>query len=178
MKNILLIVFFIGTIVMMVVMARTGAPLKTTDTPLGILDLEFAYNTARVNKVIRAWMPASTESFGKIETAKWNTYLDFIFLFFYAGFLSLACKRIAQNIKGPVAKAGGFIAAGALLAGFLDVLENIGMLMALSGSITTGIAFLTTFFSIIKWILAATAVLYALSGLVSLGLNRLKRNRP
>ena len=175
MKKLLLIVFLIGTAVMMVVMARTGSPLKTPATPHGIIDLEFAYNASKVNAVIRAWTPSAMESFGKIEAAKLNTYLDFIFLFFYAGFLSLACRSIAQQIKGPVAQAGNIIAAGALLAGFFDVLENIGMLMALGGRVITGIAFLTTFFSVLKWVLAALAVLYVLSGLITLAVQRLKK---
>jgi len=175
MKKLLLILFLIGTVAMMVVMARTGATLKTPVTPHGIIDLEFAYNSTKVNTVIRAWTPSATETFGKTEAAKLNTYLDFIFLFFYAGFLCLACRNIAQRISGPVAKAGSIIAAGALLAGFFDVLENIGMLMALNGSVLTGIAFLTTLFSVIKWILAALAVLYVLAGLITLAVQRLKK---
>jgi hypothetical protein len=159
MKKLLLPFFLLGSLLMIYVMATTGAPLKTAATPLGILDLEFAYNSSKAASVFDAWV-----SSGNIRVAKNNTWLDFIFLFFYAGFLFLACKKIAQFIKGPVGRAGNMIAVAALVAGFLDVLENTGMLISLGGHISGSIAFLTTFFSVIKWVLALFAVLYVLTG--------------
>ncbi len=173
-KGILLLAFFlVGTIIMIVVMNKTGATLKTQSTPHGILDLEFAYNTDKTTRILNAWSPVNGTD--NITAAKNNTWFDFLFLFFYAGFLSLACKGLAKLLKGPVAKAGNIIAAGALLAGFFDVLENIGMLMALSGSVTAGVSFLTTFFSFIKWTLAAIAVLYILTGLLALAIKKARR---
>jgi hypothetical protein len=173
MKKLLLPLFFIGTIAMMAVMAKTGAPLKTPATPLGILDLEFAYNTAKISTVMNAWSPAN--GIDNINAAKTNTWFDFLFLFFYSIFLYLACKRMALNIKGPVAKAGNAIAAGALLAGMLDILENTGMLITLNGHVSAGIAFFTCFFSVIKWALALIALLYVLTGLLTLGWQRIKK---
>lgn len=172
MKKLLLPLFLIGTIAMMVVMLKTGATLKTAETPLGILDLEFAYNTTKTSAIINAWAP--TTVLDNIAVAKVNTYWDFLFLFFYAGFLFMACKKIAANLKGPVAKAGNIIAKAALLAGFLDVLENAGMLITLHGHVSSAIAFCTTFISIIKWGLAIIAVLYVLTGLLVLAYRRIK----
>ncbi len=161
MKKLLLPFFFIGTIAMMIVMAKTGATLKTDKAPMGILDLEFAYNTAKTTPIINSW--ATTNN---IEAAKINTYWDYLFLFFYAGLLYLACRKIATNTSGPVAKAGKLIAKGAILAGFLDVLENAGMLLTLNNQGSSTVAFATTFISIIKWGLAIIAVLYTLTGLL------------
>jgi len=162
MQKLLLPFFFTGTIAMMVVMAKTGASLKTAATPLGILDLEFAYNTAKASAVINTW--AIVNHIDNITAAKANTYLDFLFLFFYSAFLFLACKKIALYIKGPVGRAGNLIAVAALAAGLLDVLENLGMLISLGGHVSGPITFLTTFFSVIKWVLALFAVLYVLTG--------------
>jgi len=173
MKKLLLPVFFTGTIVMMIVMAKTGAPLKTSATPHGILDLEFAYNTAKTSVVMNAW--AAGNGTDNIAAAGTNTWFDFLFLFFYSIFLFLACKRIAQNIHGPVARAGNLVAKAALLAGFLDVLENIGMLITLGGNTSGTIALLTTFFSMVKWVLALIAVLYVLTGLLVLGWQRIRQ---
>lgn len=172
MKKLLLPFFFIGTIVMMVVMAKTGASLKTTTTPLGILNLEFAYNTTQTTEIINAWK--TPEHPNKIFAAIYNTFWDFLFLFFYAGFLFLACNKIAENIKGPASKAGKLIARGALLAGILDILENTGMLISLHGHISALISFLTVFFSIIKWVLAIIAVLYILTGLLQWVFQKIK----
>lgn len=164
MKKLLLTFFFIGTLVMIYVMAQSGAVLKTHATPLGILNLEFAYNSTQTKNIIQAWQAASQQ--GNVQAAIYNTCFDFLFLFFYAGFLFLACKKIAATTTGPVAKAGNIIARAALLAGIFDVLENTGMLLTLHGYTANSIAFLTVFFSVIKWALAIIAVLFVLTGLL------------
>lgn len=169
MKKLLLPFFCIGTIAMLLVMNKTGATLKTSSTPLGILDLEFAYNAAKTTSIINTW-----EQTNNITVAKINTYWDFLFIFFYAGFLFFACKKIATNTKGYVAKAGSLLAKGAILAGFFDVLENAGMLITLSNQGSETIAFLTTFFSVIKWGLVIIAILYSLTGLLVLAYRKIK----
>ncbi len=170
MKKYALVFFLMGSLVMVFVMDKTGAPLKVVGAPQGILSLEFAYNSTKTTEVIDAWKGPSDN----IAAAKINTYYDFLFLFFYSIFLFLACVKIATNYKGILAKAGNLIAKGALLAGFLDVLENAGMLLTLNGSTSGSIAFCTTFFSVIKWALALTAVLYVLTGALVLAYRRIK----
>ena len=172
MKKLLLPFFLLGCIAMIVVMAKTSAGLKTPVTPRGIIDLEFAYNTTKTSAILNAWAP--TAQTNNIAVAKTNTYWDFLFLFFYAGFLFLACKKIAATIKGPVAKAGNIIAKAAIAAGFLDVIENAGMLLTLNNYNSPAFAFCTTFFSVIKWALVLIAVLYVLTGLLVLAYRRIK----
>ena len=171
MKKLLLPIFFLGTMAMIFVMVKTGATLKTAATHWGVLDLEFAYNTTKTSAIINAWAP--TAELDNIAAAKINTYCDFLFLFFYAGFLFLACKKIAAKITGPVAKAGNIIAKGAIAAGFLDIIENAGMLLTLNNYNFSAIAFTTTFVSVIKWGLALIAVLYVLTGLLALAYRKL-----
>lgn len=156
-------------------MAQTGAALKSDVTPLGIIDLEFAYNTTKAKAVIDAWSPTIYEPAGKIKTATVNTWLDFIFLFFYSFFLFFACTDIARIIQGPVAKAGNILAKAALLSGFFDVLENAGMLLTLGGRLSANITFLTTFFSVIKWVLVLFAILYVLTGSLYLVYRKIKK---
>jgi len=172
MKKFTLLFFFLGTVAMMIVMAKTGAALKTTTTPLGILDLEFAYNSKQTTGVVNAWY--ATGKPNNVIAAIYNTFYDFLFLFFYAGFLFFASKKIAANLRGAVAKAGNLIARGAILAGMLDVLENTGMLLTLHGHTSNTIAFLTVFFSVIKWALAIIAVLYVLTGSLYMGYQKIK----
>ena len=170
MKKLLLPFFLVGSIAMIVVMSKTGAILKTPAAPNGILNLEFAYNTAKTTPIINSW--ASINKANVITAAKNNTYWDFLFLFFYAGFLFLACKKIAAKASGSFSKAGELIAKGALWAGFLDIIENTGMLLTLSNEGSATIAFCTTFFSVIKWALAIIAVLYMLTGLLALAFRK------
>jgi len=166
MKKLLLPFFLTGTLAMMVVMAKTGATLKTAATPLGILNLEFAYNNSKATAVVNAW--SAGVAVDNIRVAQVNTWWDFLFLFFYAGFLCLACTKISKNIGGSFGKAGKQIAKGALLAGFLDIIENTGMLLTLSNKGSSIIAFVTTFVSVIKWVLALIALLYVLTGIILL----------
>jgi hypothetical protein len=172
MKKYLLFIFFTGTMAMMVVMSKTGAPLKTDATPMGILNLEFASNSTKTSIVVNAWTNSNHADLK--TTAKINTYWDFLFLFFYAGFLFLVCKKIALYINGPVAKAGNLIAKGALLAGFLDVLENTGMLLTLNDQGSSTIAFCTTFFSLIKWVLVLLTLFYILTCMLVLAYRKIK----
>ena len=149
---------FAGTLAMIVVMAKTGATLKTPATPKGILDLEFAYNKAKASAVVNAW--AGISPVNNIHAAKINTWFDFIFLLFYSLFLYHSCKLIAASFSGPLSITGHFIAKGALAAGLLDALENTGMLITLHGPISDTTTLLTFIFSIAKWMLALAAVLY------------------
>ena len=75
--------FLTGTMIMVFVMGKTGAPLKTTATPNGILNLEFAYNKVKVQEVVDAWTFSAIHSTDNIRVAQVNTWWDFIFLFFY-----------------------------------------------------------------------------------------------
>lgn len=171
MNKIILLVFLIGTLVMMIVMSRTGAPLKTSATPNGILNLEFACDTNKVNAIITAW--SSTPGVDNVDAAKKNTYLDFIFIFFYTLFLYLASIKLNKLFGGKFGKAGKWIGLGALLAGGLDVLENAGMLVSLSGHTSNPVALFTVICAVIKWALAGIAVLYVMTGAISLLRTRL-----
>jgi hypothetical protein len=170
MKKYLLLLLLIGTIIMIVIMIKTGATLKTAVTPKGILDLEFAYNSTKTTTVTNAW--AANNIVDNIAAAKINTYFDFIFLFFYSLFLFFTCNKIARFSTGAFSKAGLLIAKGALLAGILDVAENAGMLVTLSGSALSSVAFITTSCAVIKWGLALLAVIYCLAGLIGLILHK------
>ena len=110
----------VGSLVMVIVMSKTSATLKTPVTPLGILNLEFAYNSAKADIVLNAWQPNGT--YNNIEVAEFNTWLDFIFLFFYSLFLYNACKILSGTYNGVLQKTGLLLANGALMAGGLDIL--------------------------------------------------------
>jgi hypothetical protein len=149
-----------GTLAMIVLMTINGSSLKTPATPNGIIDLEFAYNASKASAVIKAW-----EGIGPVDNrfiAIFNTWLDFIFLLFYSLFLYYTCKSFSANFYGFLLNAGSFLAKGSLAAGVLDILENAGMLISLHGHVSDAVAMLTTFFSIIKWILALAALSYIL----------------
>ena len=161
-----ILLFLIGSLTMAVIVTMQGESLKTKDTPLGVLNLELAFNSNNTATVLNAWAPNA--SVDNIAVAKKNTGLDFIFLFFYPIFLFLASKVISRSFGGWFRKAGKLIAKGALLAGLLDIVENVGMLLTLSGKGSGAIALCTSVCSSIKWALALLAVLYVITGGVGL----------
>ncbi len=156
----LLLFLGVGSFLMLIVMGQTSDTLKTSATPLGILNLEFAYTAEKAFAVIIAWsglIPADN-----VFAAIINTWLDFIFLLFYSLFLYQASRMLAIRYTGLLSGTGHFLAKGALVAGLLDVFENIGMLLTLNGHISDTVSLLTFLFSIVKWLLALAAVLYIL----------------
>ena len=163
MKKPLFLFLLTGTLVMMGVISKTGASLKTSLTPHGIINLEFAHNAAKTRAIINVW--AGIKSADNIRAAKLNTWLDFIFIFFYSLFLFYLCKELAASTAGFLYVAGNVLANGSLVAGLLDILENTGILISLSGHITNNISLLTAISSIVKWALVLTAVVYILFGL-------------
>ena len=172
MKKLLLPVFLLGTLTMMYIMADTGALLKTPAAKHGIIDIELAYNTAKTTAILNSWAP--TSDIDRIAAAKFNTYSDFLFLFFYAGLFFLACNTIANSSTGSWTRWGHRIANATLVAGFADVLENTGILFSLNGLVSPIVSFCTAFFSVIKWSLVVIAVLYIISGLLALAYRKIK----
>ena len=157
-KNRRLIILLAGTLLMTAVMTIHGASLKTPGTPKGILNLEFAYNTAQASSVLNAW--AVTNTTNNVFQAKMNTWLDFIYLFFYSLFFFHACQLLASSFSGIIRITGNLLAKGALIAGLLDILENTGMLLTLNGHLSEYTTLLTFIFSISKWTLVIAAIMY------------------
>jgi len=150
---------------MMYVMMMTGKTLKTEITPLGILDLEFTHYGVRAEKILIAWS-AQGDTGSIINDAKRNTYLDFIFLLFYSSFLFCSCKLMVKKGVATYKKIANLFAYASLAAGFLDILENIGMLKILNGSVSGSITFFTTACAILKWTLVILVILFLLIGLI------------
>ncbi len=162
MKKFAIPFFLVGTLAMMYVMVKTGAPLNTPTTQSGILSLEFAPNKIKVDSVLLAWQATPNSTFSKIDAAKINTYWDFVFLFFYAGFLYFSCRKLSTGFREGTgfANAGIHLSKAALVAGALDVVENICMLQSLAGNGSNSLAMVTMFAALIKWLLVIVCVLY------------------
>ena len=171
------IILFAGTLAMVYVMRETGKTLKTGTTPKGILDLEFAHNSEKVEAVLNAWS-VKGDTGSAIDDAKRNTYFDFIFLLFYSSFLYCSCILLGRSGSIPtIKKLSVFFAIAALLAGLLDIMENIGMLQSLDGKVSDSIAIFTTFCAGIKWTLVILVILFLLTGLIAIVSRKLRTTR-
>jgi hypothetical protein len=165
-----LLPLFLGTVVMIFILQRQGRELKTENTPLKILNLEFAKTKEEAQIVLDAWKP--NENLDRINIAGKNIYLDFIFIFFYSLFLFAACRKIRYHSQKWQKKAGKNFAYMGLAAGAFDIIENTLMLRTLDGNYDVFTTLVTFTCASIKFALAGFAILYIL-----LGFSRLFRSR-
>jgi hypothetical protein len=158
MKNFIIIFFSIGLVVTLAIMLKTGSVLKTPYTPTGILNMEFAKDTGDVKRILIGWSRVTGEGKTNIEAARINTYWDFVFIFFYAGFFFYGNTLLSEKFRGNFIKICEYASVAALFAGILDCLENGCMLMSLSGKSTNNIVALTKIFAIGKFSLITFSI--------------------
>ncbi|MBL0110686.1 MAG: hypothetical protein IPP42_07445 [Saprospiraceae bacterium] len=149
---------FSGTLLSIIIMQYTGHPLKVPTTPNGILALEFANTPAKVQSIIDAWQPLNNRGRSNIAQARLNTYWDFVFILFYSSLLYYWNQYYSHTtiMFRFIGKVSGLIA---ILAGILDIVENLGMFKSLAGNISTSNAQLTSACATIKFCLLAISIL-------------------
>ncbi len=135
------------SILMFAVMGYHGAPLKEpketyTSTPRGIVDLELCWTADRANRILESWN--SRKSFrdpgaALLEVAIENTWLDFGFIVIYSTAVTLFCGYAATRTS-HISLSGLLIVLswGQPVAGCLDAIENISMLLMLYEENVTG----------------------------------------
>jgi hypothetical protein len=171
-----IILLLAGTITMMYVMGKQGAPLSKHATTKhgGIICLELAYNNTKTQAILDDWNVVNTDGVTSVEVARKNTYLDFIFIFFYSLFLFTSSKAVNKKFGGWFGRQGKWISKGALLAGCMDMLENGGMLLSLNGKGSDMISLATAISSSIKWALVIVAVIYVFMGAIAAFRSKIK----
>jgi hypothetical protein len=168
MRGKLLISFlFAGTIYMMLVMRFHGKPLMQVPTAqAGILSLEFAKTKTRAAEIVTAWSSISSKNLR--QHAIINTHIDFAFILFYSLFLFTACYAFSMYQQGSLRSISKTISLFGLKAGLPDVVENFFLLRMLHNYFSEAEVRLTWWLALIKFSLAAIAVLWILFSLVHL----------
>jgi hypothetical protein len=148
----------LGTVIMIIVMRIQGSSLITDLSPRGIIDLEFADITERLTELVAVLNPS---------VLRVNIWLDFVFIFFYTWFLSLASRRIALRWgpRNEFRRTGFFLAKGAFVAGIFDVAENILMLKSIGGDYTAFSLQATFYCAWIKFMIILFVLLYIMISL-------------
>lgn len=165
MKSIyLVIVLFAGTIIMTGVMRWHGNSLtKTATTKAGIVALEFAKTKQRADEITSTWSNAGLQ-----QHAINNTYIDFVFIFFYSLFLFSANWLFSIKQYSVSKKITQLIALCGLTAGLLDIIENFFLLKMLHLNINNSEATITWWLAAIKFTFVAIAFLSILINLILL----------
>ncbi len=124
-----------------------------------IVDLELAGTAERAGDVIRG---------ADLDEVRAAIAWDFLFIFFYSPALFFGSLWARRQFTGDFGRrAGTLIAAGGLIAGALDMVENVAMLAYLRDpGAWGGWNLLAAATAIPKFVLALVAVVYILSGIV------------
>jgi hypothetical protein len=160
------IVALAGTLLLVVLMRDQGKPLISCNTPQGILNLEFASTPLLAQGVVNEWKTVTCNNITNISTAITNTKLDFVFIAFYVLFFYMSSLILGQSLPGIAGIAGMLLKWGIVVAGILDIAENLLMFNTLNGSITVNGTFCTNLFAKIKFAIVLACFLYLLLGVL------------
>ncbi|MCL1693674.1 MAG: hypothetical protein M3096_08330 [Actinomycetia bacterium] len=142
-------------------LAALAAGAVTTAAAQGfpIVDLELAWTAERADDVVRG------VDLGVVRAA---VVWDFLFILFYAPALFFGSLWARRQLAGDFGRrAGTVIAVGGLIAGVLDLIENVAMLAYLRDpNAWGGWNPLAAVMAIPKFILALVAIIYILTGIV------------
>jgi hypothetical protein len=153
-------VIVMGSVTMMVVLQRHGAPLKKAGHQIG--ELELACSSTKAKTIIDDWGPHLT------DLALEDIRFDYAFIALYTAALALTGFYGAivwgGILRGWLARAGTFLGWAMFVAGLMDVFEDLGMAAEIGGNYA--IAPLVCTVSAIKWFIAIAAFVYAVPTLL------------
>ena len=96
-------------------------PLRTPETPRGIVGFELAGTRAEADRMLGAWRTA-----GVLEAAKVSLGVDMGFLLAYPFFLRSTVGLLRRRVRpGRLARGGDWLARAVLVCGPLDLAENL-----------------------------------------------------
>jgi hypothetical protein len=153
MQRTLCFIFFVGMLAMIIWMRPSGQKLVTPFTPYGIFNLELAISKSNVKNILNAWSDTNGGKVPIIAAAKTNIRLDFLFIFFYSLFLFTYTRLITAPFhkKTFVFKWKLWMIPAGLVAGGLDLIENLGMLLNIRGHVSARWVNITFVASALKW---------------------------
>ncbi len=119
-------------IAFMIIMSIIGIPLRTEQTPMGIVSFEFPLNAQNALRMLQAW-DGQTQN-----VASFQIGLDFLFIVLYVLAIANTCYFVSATLahqwpryKQWILISGRMLATAQLFAGALDAIENVGMMYIL-----------------------------------------------
>lgn len=156
-----IIVAFVFLIITALLMQIVEATVKQV-TSYGILDLEFAWNAATATTILAAW--GSTY----IPHEIWGIYIDFAFIPSYATFMAGLTLLLARRFSGRTQVLGFMLVVAPFIAGLLDVVENLHLLLMLRSptTITDPVPLIASICASVKFALIIVTIVYFFVGLL------------
>ncbi|MBC8376675.1 MAG: hypothetical protein H8E26_11580 [FCB group bacterium] len=149
------------TVLTIVGMQLTGSALVNETAPGGIVTFELVGTLAGSQAIVDSWQGSA------MTWAGINMGLDFLFLFLYGLTIALGCLILANRIPEKfqsLKTLGRWLALGILVAAGLDVIENISLILLLTGSENEFLSPLARWMAIPKFGLVLLSLLYIVGG--------------
>jgi hypothetical protein len=102
-----------------------GQELVTPEAPRGIVSFELARHSHRAASVIDSWSPRGAAAALVIQG------LDFLYLFVYPAWFSLAALRLGTQVGGVWHRSASVVSWAVLGCAPLDALENLALIQQL-----------------------------------------------
>lgn len=158
---------FIALVVLTLVLGGSlqilGGPLATAEAPSGLVSFEFAGTQENAQKILASW---GWE--GQVRAALIQG-LDYLFIFAYAGCISLGCVLLSRSLSqsaGTYAAVGMLLAWALIGAGLLDAIENLALIRILLDCQKEIWPALARWCAIPKFLIVAAGLGYLLLGAV------------
>jgi hypothetical protein len=153
--------FLVITILVMLGLNLTGAPMTTEAAPYGIVSVELAGSVSAAEKILESWDAVAR------ERCAFNLGLDYLFMPVYATTISLGCAMASgalQRSNWPLGKFGASLGWLQFLAALLDAIENYALVAILFGGIASPWPQIAAWCAIPKFILIFMGIVYAIYG--------------
>ena len=138
-------------------------PLRTPETPRGIVGFELAGTRAEADRMLGAWRTA-----GVLEAAKVSLGVDMGFLLAYPFFLRSTVGLLRRRVRpGRLARGGDWLARAVLVCGPLDLAESLLLWRMVDGGATAWGAGAAAACPGVKFLLVAAAAGWSLLALVT-----------
>lgn len=152
----ILILLLLSTILLAWKLDVQGKPLATNAAPSGILSYEFSWSAQGARNVLASWEQLR-------DVARTQLILDFAFLILYPLLFSLACGMLANSLNNARAVVGTYLSWAILLAGPLDIFENLALLRMLDVGANDLLAQIAGWCAGLKFILVYSSIGYILT---------------
>ncbi len=144
-----------ATIALELVLGRLNKPLVSAVAPAGIVSFELAHTAERSAAIMDSWNDDAR------ATARVSLIVDYLFMIAYPATLALGCVIVAARVRAKrprLASVVRALAAGALVAGALDAIENAALLVQLASGAGERAALVAWGCASVKFALVAVAI--------------------
>jgi len=170
-NRILYLITIAGFLIVLLVEIFVFIPIEAAVSGYGILDYEFAWTSRQVEKIFISW---GDDGINNQITA---IYWDFLFI---VGYASLAFGLIVialRKSEGKIQNIGTFITITPFLTGFLDIIENIFLILMAKAptSVSDPFPLVASLSATLKFGFLFIGIIYFVIAIISIVINKIKK---